>query len=258
MTTNTVYLNLLRLVSQNGQKVSPRHLPSRELIGHVTSVAMQYPVITLLGRNLDYAFMCAEAEWILSGDRRLNRHETLSRNLSKYSDDGITMRGAYGPPFLQQVEYVVHALVRDKSTRQAVITLWERSPIESKDIPCTVALQFLIRNEHLHTNVFMRSSDAWLGWPYDVFTFTMMSAYVILSFEGPRLNLGTLHIFAGSQHLYEKNHAAAMSLSGHEVNGDNLAIDIHRFNHPDDLRHALIAARDASDVLKSMMINLCH
>lgn len=263
MTANESYRKLLCSVLEQSPGPSPRGLPTREILGLVTEVDMNYPIVTIPSRELDYQFMAAEAAWVLSGDRALS-HPSLKKNLLKYSDDGRTMRGAYGPPFLQQVEYVFRTL-RETDTRQAVMTLWERSPRESKDIPCTIALQWLIRDGKVNCNVFMRSSDAWLGWPYDVFTFTMMTLFVRshlgLYSLGTLQPLGTLRIFAGSQHLYEERGQKAYVVAWNDSRGDgnNLAINTHSFNSPDDLICALIAARNAQgDHLQHLLVNLCH
>jgi thymidylate synthase len=59
----------------------------------------------------------------------------------------------------------------------------------------------------------MRSSDAWLGWPYDVFNFSMVAWALCLQLHemgvkdvlGGTIKPGTLFLTAGSQHLYATN-----------------------------------------------------
>lgn len=244
MTTNYKYLHLLKRLWDSTHEVSPRGEKTHEIIGLVTEIDMDSPIITVPQRELDYQFMAEEARWILSGERRLSH--ILRKNLLKYSDDGVTMRGAYGPPFLQQVEHVVDLLRGAPNTRQAVMTLWERSPRSSRDIPCTVGLQWLFRNEKLHCNVFMRSSDIYLGFPYDIFTFSMMTLYLIKSIKIP-IPLGTLRLFAGSAHLYARHRVMAKFLYENGTCGENLAIDTHGIINPDDLLSRLNAVSHASD-----------
>jgi thymidylate synthase len=257
MTTNETYTQLLKsLVGTSAQEVAPRKNFTRELIGYQTTIHMSAPIVTLPERKLDYQFMAAEAHWILRGSRHLD-HEALDRNLNKYSDDGETMRGAYGPPFIQQVDYIVETLQKDPDSRQAVMTLWERNPRESRDIPCTVALQFLLRGGSLHLNVFMRSSDAWLGWPYDIFTFSMMAHYIRTCLDNTP-EIGWLRLFAGSQHLYVKKLETAQQLIDSEVNGENLVIDIHKLIHPGDIMNALDSTSNAINPFEYMKERLCQ
>jgi len=242
MTANQAYLNLIQHVLQFGKAASPRQQATHEVIGNKYWIYMACPVITIPERELDYQFMAAEALWILTGNRRLD-HPALRRNLEKYSDDGLTMRGAYGPPFIQQVNYVYEKLQQDPDSRQAVLTIWERNPRDSKDIPCTLSVQFLIRGDTLHTVVNMRSQDAWLGVPYDLFTFTMMTLYLNTLFGG-KYKLGILTVMVGSQHIYERHLNNARALAG--THGVDKPIDSHVFKHPDALMHVLANARNAS------------
>lgn len=238
---------------------APRGFDTRELISYTSRVDMAKPIVGLPDRKLDYNFMAAEAFWILSGSDKLN-HPVIKKNLTKYSDNGKVMAGAYGPPFRAQVEYAIAALMHDRDTRQAVITLWRENPSPSKDIPCTVAVQFMIREEFIHTNVFMRSSDAWLGWPYDVFTFTMMTCYILSRLPlASRPKLGTLSLTAGSQHLYEKNIDQAKAVCDSVNNGDNLTICLYEVMSPVCLMKRLDIIRNAPNdkVLTCFKENLC-
>jgi thymidylate synthase len=185
-------------------------MKTKELVGSTVEVAMRYPVVSCPERKLGYNFMAAEACWILSGSDRLDFHPEIRKKLEPYSDDGYSTNGAYGPPFLKQLSYCANALSKDPDSRQAVMTIWERTPKPSKDIPCTVALQFMIRHDILHTNVFMRSSDVWMGLPYDIFSFTMMS--MVVAIEAGVKDLGRLTMFLGSSHLYERNWADAQEM----------------------------------------------
>jgi thymidylate synthase len=244
---NRTYKSLVSDVLHAGAMAFPRKMHIRELLFHNTEVPMSSPAITLSDRDLDYKFMAAEASWILKGSRRLD--DGVHKNLVKYSDDGVHMSGAYGPLFVQQLRYVVSKLSDDPDSRQAVVTIWSPSPRDSKDIPCTVSLQFLVRNNVIHCYASMRSSDVWLGWPYDAFTFSMMTLYVALHLSS-RPDLGRLHLCVGSQHIYERHFTKAESLlESNTRHGSNLCILTHMFNTPDDLIIRLDSLVNATDSL---------
>ena len=181
-----------------------------EILASQTNVDMDFPVVTAKARNLGYRFMVAEAWWILTGQNAVETIKPYSKQIERFSDDGVHFAGAYGPPVIDQLTYIVDSLQRDKQTRQAVLSIWRPNPRDSKDIPCTVSVQWLIRDNYLHCIDNMRSSDAWLGWPYDIFNFTMLTAHILqlLKKRGSgyeNLELGTLTLNAGSQHLYERD-----------------------------------------------------
>ena len=180
-----------------------------EILASQTNVDMDFPIVTCKARNLGYRFMVAEAWWILTGQNAVETIKPYSQQIERFSDDGIHYSGAYGPPVVDQLTYIVDSLQKDSHSRQAVLTIWRPNPRDSKDIPCTVNVQWLIRDGYLHCIDTMRSSDAWLGWPYDIFNFTMLSAHILQllrkrSSYFDSVDLGTLTLNAGSQHLYEK------------------------------------------------------
>lgn len=197
----------LEHVFKHGTVTSPRGMKVCEVLGYKSKIDMNRPIIFNEKRKLGYKFMAAEAAWILSGDDRVETISPYSRDISKFSDDGEKFFGAYGPKVMGQLEYIVKKLLEDQDTRQAVVNIWRESPPESRDIPCTLSLQWLIRNGELHCVATMRSSDLWLGHPYDCFNFSAISFYILLWLRksGIKLNLGDLHLTAGSKHIYEKN-----------------------------------------------------
>jgi thymidylate synthase len=106
------------------------------------------------------------------------------------------------------MDYVVDALVKEPTSRRAVLTIWRENPPPSRDTPCTISVQFLLRDGYLNELVYMRSSDTWLGLPYDLFTFTMVAATVYLKLRDKGLDLrglGRLTNIAGSRHLYQQD-----------------------------------------------------
>jgi thymidylate synthase len=131
------------------------------------------------------------------------------------SDDGKTANSAYGARIfklhpriaggeLNQWDYVKGELKRDPDSRRAVIHI--RTPDDSlhavKDVPCTLALQFFIRDRKLHLHVNMRSSDIILGIAYDVPAFTTMQE--ILANE-LGVDLGEYVHTSNSLHCYERD-----------------------------------------------------
>jgi thymidylate synthase len=198
-------------VLAEGAPADPRGIQTLELWGgpHVAVVDMRRPLVTSPERRLKVELAAAEAMWILSGDDRLEPLTRYAPSYANFSDDGVTLAGAYGPRVQAQRDYVLGALLRERSTRQAVMTLWERCPPPSRDVPCTVALTFGVRGGLLCCHAQMRSSDVWLGVPYDVFSFSMVAARLACELNaadrGARVGLGRLVLTATSSHLYAAN-----------------------------------------------------
>jgi len=216
MIFDLVWLETLEKTLAKGKEVSPRGRKTLELPQHTVEVDARRPVLMIPERKLSYQFMAAEAYWILTGDNRVETIEPWNKHITKFSDDGKVFAGAYGPKVVEQLNYVVKALAKDSDTRQAVMTIWRPNPPPSKDIPCTVALDFKMRGAQLNCHAFMRSSDQWLGLPYDVFNFSMLTHLVCGLYHAngtrPAIEPGTLYLTAASSHLYEEQWEDARKL----------------------------------------------
>ena len=163
-------------------------------------------------------FTClGETLWYLSGSDRLDAIEYYIPNYRSFSDlppEAVKAEGAYGPRLfgtgggIDQVRRVIDMLGRaDKhDTRQAIIQIFDKSDIGNLDVPCTCTLQFFARGKLLHCHAAMRSNDAYLGLPHDIFAFTFLQELVARSIGH---ELGAYHHAVGSLHLYDSKEAAA-------------------------------------------------
>jgi thymidylate synthase len=154
-------------------------------------------------------FSClGETLWYLAGSNDLNFIKYYISAYGKFAEVDGTIHGAYGPRLfgmrggVNQVANVIELLRRKPSSRQAVIQLFNAEDLlkDYNDIPCTCTLQYLIRKNALHTIVHMRSNDAFLGLPHDVFAFTFIQELIARTLG---LRLGTYTHMAGSLHIYD-------------------------------------------------------
>ena len=133
-------------------------------------------------------FSClGEFLWYLAGRNDLEFITYYIPDYKIHSDDGKTIHGGYGPRLMNmrgrfnQFANALNLLNKYPSSRRVVIQLFDAADIAAghlKDIPCTCTLQFMIRNRKLHLFAYMRSNDAYLGLPHDVFAFTMLQEYM--------------------------------------------------------------------------------
>jgi hypothetical protein len=170
-----------------------------------------------VGRKINTNLAAAEALQLCAGVELPRLTEAVAAQVAGYvrEDDG-TVHGNYGGRVSLQIADVVNKLDADPTSRQAVIQIWNknldseyRQPMP-KDIPCTIALTFRVRDELLLLSVVMRSSDVWLGMPFDVFQFRQLQRTVahLLGYD-----IGEYCHHSISMHLYEKDLERARSLT---------------------------------------------
>lgn len=212
-----------------------------EIINAVTTI--EDPTRCILKspiRKLPMRYCIGELLWYLSGNPRISAIQLYTHAWDRMSDDGTTVNSNYGNKIqhavdwdqqwdvktvseFDQMKMCEELLRKDPNTRQAVIHIKSvRNVLENptKDLNCTVCLQFFIREGKLYMTTYMRSNDLWMGFPNDVFQFTCMQIYLAM-----RLNvgLGTYTHIAGSLHMYERDYKKSLenieSMNTEEKNG---------------------------------------
>lgn len=161
-------------------------------------------------RKISKKYADAELNWYWSGD---NSCETIGKYASMWlniTDDGKTNNSAYGYILhkkygFDQLQQIIELLKKDSSTRRAVLHIADPTinRITTKDMQCTLALQFLLRDGKLEETVYMRSNDIFFGLPYDYLYFISLGQYI-----AKQLNT-TLSLYTHtntSTHMYERDY----------------------------------------------------
>lgn len=206
-------------------EASPRGQPIKELFG--ASFTLNNPRARLIAskvRNVNYGFAVGEFCWYSRGENDLETMAYYNKRMPQFSDDGKTLNSAYGErifgggyafgTLISQWDNVQEELLRDPDSRRAIMVINQPRDLfhavknGSKDVPCTLALQLLVRDRQLHMSVTMRSNDVWWGLPYDVFSFTCLQEAMMLELRQagvPVDDVGRYHHHAGSLHLYDRH-----------------------------------------------------
>ena len=175
-----------------------------------------------------------ESLWLAQGINDMKMPYHYVKNLLNFSDDGKYMRAGYGPRLRgyngdkedykyssspigkfgsDQLKFVIDTLKKEITSRQACITIhdpikdkyvWNGNEYvlkQTKDIPCTRTIQFMVVDGKLNCTVTMRSNDIWWGMSaVNVFNFTLMQEYIagILG-----VKVGKYYHFVNNFHVYE-------------------------------------------------------
>lgn len=188
-------------------------------------------------RALDPCYACAELIWYLSRSSDTMMMEAYAPNYARYSDG----YGAYGARLKNhgddQLDAVIGVLKRSPNSRQAIMSLWHPNDVgialegEKTDLPCTLSLQFLLREGRLHLITTMRSNDVWLGLPYDIFCFTCIQLMIAQHLD---VQHGYYYHNVGSLHLYDRDRERAAlvqrdvqlsALVSHQWHDDTLKVE---------------------------------
>lgn len=114
--------------------------------------------------------------------------------------DLFTPMSMYGSRERGQIVNVVKELSDDLGSRRAVVVLADKDD-EPDNRPCTMIIHFFVNAaSQLYTSVYMRSSDAVWGLPYDLIQFSIVSGAVGIALGLPLANIA---IYIGNAHIYD-------------------------------------------------------
>lgn len=126
-----------------------------------------------------------------------------------------------GAENMTQYEWVIHNLTRSKDSRKALININQphHKKSSAKDFPCTIGLQFFVRNNHLCCVVSSRSTDIYTGLPYDMGFFAFLTELVYADLkehlpkdEAAELKLGYVTMKTTFTQIYDKTRTSALCL----------------------------------------------
>lgn len=156
----------------------------------------------------------AEFAWFLSKDES---KEYITPYISAYNDEeqeNNKILGAYGSKIfgnieteVSQYERIIEQLSKRAATKQAYLSISDCQDYRFRgdkfsSPPCTIGLHFLVRDYRMNLTTYMRSNDAYLGLPHDLFCFTMLQE--IICFR-TNLKMGSYTHCATSMHIYDKH-----------------------------------------------------
>jgi thymidylate synthase len=226
------YRSVLDAILSEGVDRESRGLSHREITGFQLKVLE--PTLSLatgVGRILNPKIAYVEALQLVAGESYPNLLRIVSNGNFDRFVDGEVFHGAYGPRIRPQMPNVIRRL-DDQDSRQAVAQIWDplydNSSLGRRDLPCTLSFQFLLRNGKLEMVTTMRSNDAWLGLPYDVFQFTQLQATVanVLS-----VGVGTYTHNVGSMHIYESDLEKTENVFAREATIDEAMFGVEILPH---------------------------
>jgi thymidylate synthase len=220
-----IYEKIVASIVRNPDYVcSPRGSKIKENLAFTfTLTNPRARLLTNSARATNYGFGVGEFLWYWKAQQDLESMVYYNKRMKDFSDDGVTLNSAYGYRMkrmdvgsgLTQWHVAIKTLTEDSDSRRAILHInqphdqWKAAAEGSKDVPCTLSLQFFVRDGKLDLHAHMRSNDVIWGLTYDLFSFTLFQECMLLELRKHEkfrdLELGKYHHTAGSLHIYERH-----------------------------------------------------
>jgi thymidylate synthase len=209
------YEDLLRRVMAEGTPKPDRTgTGTRSLFGQQLrfDLARGFPLVTT--KRVHFRSVAYELLWFLRGDS----------NVTWLRDHGVTIwdewagpDGDLGPVYgvqwrswptpdgahVDQISQVLDLLRTDPSSRRMVVSAWNVSELPLMALPpCHAMFQFYVADGRLSCHLYQRSADLFLGVPFNIASYALLTAMVAQQVE---LQVGELVWTGGDCHIYD-NH----------------------------------------------------
>lgn len=236
-----LYKNLLIKVLQRGEECKNRtSINTIKLFNQVLNIDVTegFPILT--SKKIFFKKALAEFKWMYEGRTDL---QYLKNNKINWWDDfaeNNSLGKVYGHQIkkyndsIDQIKYCIDEI--NKNSRRAIITLWNPSDLNNQALPCCYTqMNFVKTNNKLNLAIHFRSSDLFLGLPYDIIIGALF-LYTIakecnLTPKTLGLNLADAHIYKNhieQINIYNKNKIYALpTLKG---NYNNYYLDNYMCN----------------------------
>lgn len=223
------YLDLLRDIRDHGVDRGDRTgTGTRSVFGRQLrfDLAEGFPILTT--KKVHFKSVVNELIWFLNGDTNT---QWLRENGVSIWDEWATDTGDLGPLYgaqwvnwptrdgktINQIDYVIDCLKHRPESRRILFHAWNveylpdetMSPQENVEAgrmalpPCHLLYQFYVANGKLSAMLYIRSSDAFLGLPFNI---ASVSLLVHMLCQQVGLEPGEVVVTMGDCHLYS-NHA---------------------------------------------------
>jgi len=210
---------VMHLMATKGVMRESRNGPVLKVPGPV-SICYERPeerVMFWPERDANPFFHCLEALWMLAGRNDVAFVAGILPRMASFSDDGLTLHGAYGYRWRHQFGYdqlpkIAQALKEDRYDRRQVLSIWDAVGdlgTQSKDLPCNTQVYFSrTDNGTLDMTVTNRSNDAvWGALGANAVHFSMLQEYLATMIG---CHVGKYWQVTNNLHLYLEHHEVLM------------------------------------------------
>lgn len=219
------YLDLQKLILENGTPKSDRTgTGTISLFGTQLrfNLADGFPLLTT--KRVHLKSIIHELLWFISGDTNVRYLQDNGVSIwNEWADEQGELGPVYGSQWrswpaasrdggthtIDQLTAVIDQIRETPDSRRMIVSAWNVGEISRMKLPpCHLLFQFGVAEERLSCSMYMRSCDAFLGLPFNIASYALLTQMVAQSVG---LGLGDLIISLGDTHIYS-NHVEQTKL----------------------------------------------
>jgi thymidylate synthase len=213
---DTQYEDLLREIMTEGE-----HKEDRTGTGTLSVFGRQlrydlskgFPLLTT--KKVLSRLVITELLWFLRGESNITSLVAVDNHIwDEWADEDGNLGPVYGVQWrswptpdgshIDQISQVVDQLKSNPDSRRIIVSAWNVAELSKMALmPCHVLFQFYVANGKLSCQLYQRSSDMFLGVPFNIASYALLTHMMA---QQCNLEVGDFIWTSGDTHIYDNHH----------------------------------------------------
>jgi thymidylate synthase len=215
------YLDLLQDILDNGTEKGDRTgTGTLSVFGRQLRFDLSKGLPLVTTKRLHMKSIIHELLWFIKGDTNVRYlQENGVRIWNEWADENGDLGPVYGSQWraweapdgrkIDQIAAVVDSIRNNPDSRRHIVSAWNVAEIEQMKLPpCHYVFQFYVADGKLSCMLTMRSSDTFLGLPFNIAQYSLLTHMIAQQCD---LGVGDFIYSGGDVHLY-KTHLEQVKL----------------------------------------------
>lgn len=209
------YLQLLAEILKNGKSKPSRGIHDlKSIFGYQMRFDLRAGIPILTTKKMPFNIMLHELLWFVSGSSNIKYLQDHKIHYwDEFADENLNLGPVYGVQWrawpapngqkIDQLAWAIDQIKNNPNSKAILMSAWNVADLEAMRLPpCHTMFQFDVTKGKLRMQLYQRSSDVFLGLPFNIAQYSML-LYMVAKITGtePR----ELIVSIGNAHLY-KNH----------------------------------------------------
>jgi len=203
-------LSILQSLLDAPERTTRNDKGTRSIFAHHARYDLEkgFPLITT--KHVSFKNILHELLWFLSGSTNIKYLQKNKVNIwNEWASDKGEVGNMYGVQWrnwdlaTDQIQNLIEGIKQNPNSRRHIVTAWNPSDVTGNLCalpPCHVLFQCYVNDDKLSTSLYMRSNDAFLGRPYNIASYAILT-HMIANVTGLKakelvINVGDLHLYS--------------------------------------------------------------
>lgn len=206
------YLQLLAKILKDGKSKPSRGIhPLKSIFGYQMHFDLRYGFPLLTTKKMPFKILTHELLWFVSGNSNIKYLKDHKIHYwDDFADENLNLGPVYGVQWrhwkdprggeIDQLAWAIDQIKNNPNSKAIIVSAWNPADLEEMRLPpCHTMFQFDVTQGKLRMQLYQRSSDVFLGLPFNIAQYALL-LQMVANVTG--LEARELVVSIGNAHLY--------------------------------------------------------